>query len=422
MSLAPEQVDAAIRQARDFLDQERVGAADLACQSLVDRGVVSSEVILLLGQIAGRIGEFAAARKFLEQCRATFPAPAADGIAELNRLEAAHQSAARAINCPRKFHLIKAWGFGFTSDLDHTLGHLLLAEMSSRIPVIHWGQNSLFRDANEENAWTQFFEPVSPFSIGDLTRVGYSFYPDKWSAGNLRREEMNKLEGPDSKTAGVTLLNQSAVVTVGDFFTAPIELLPWYAARHPLSQPQPISAADIEQVYRYLIGKYLKPKPWITAAVERFAMEHFPGRRLQAVHVRGSDKVVEIPEIADLRDTIFQAVRADLAADRSLYIFLLTDDASLLEKYRSSFPDRIITTDCLRSGSGQGLHYSPSASRSQLGFEVLRDAFLAARCDRFIGIGSTNVSNFIMHLKAWPTGTLRLAGTVLQHTRSELIV
>jgi hypothetical protein len=422
MPLTPEQIEAAIHQAREFWDQGKVAVTDLICQSLLAQNISSAEVILILGQVAGGIGEYATARRYLEMSCTAFPAQAAEALAEVNRLERERRLSAPPGTPRQRFHLIKAWGFGLTADLDHTLGHLLLAEMDGRIPVIHWGQNSLFRDAHVENAWTQFFEPVSPFNIADLIRAQHSFRPGKWSVGNLRREELNKWQGPDSKTAGVTLLNQAADVTVGDFFTAPIELLPWYAARHPDYVPGQIGTAEIEQTYRYLIEKYLKPNPRIIEAVERFATENFRNRKVQAVHVRGSDKVQESPDVADHRRIVFQTVQADLTADPSLWIFLLTDDLGLLEVYRTSLPGRIITTDCTRTSGAEGVHYSQSANRSQLGFEVLRDAYVAARCDSFLGLGSTNVSNFIMHLKAWPAGSLRIAGPVLHHQRSELIV
>jgi len=43
-----------------------------------------------------------------------------------------------------KFLLIKAWGYGFWSDVSHVLGQLLVAELTGRTPIVHWGQNSLF--------------------------------------------------------------------------------------------------------------------------------------------------------------------------------------------------------------------------------------------------------------------------------------
>lgn len=43
-----------------------------------------------------------------------------------------------------RYLLIKSWGFGFYSDVIAVLGSLLLAEITHRTPVVHWGKNSLF--------------------------------------------------------------------------------------------------------------------------------------------------------------------------------------------------------------------------------------------------------------------------------------
>ena len=44
----------------------------------------------------------------------------------------------------QRFLLIKAWGFGFWSDVLHVLGGLMLAELTRRQPVVFWGSNSLY--------------------------------------------------------------------------------------------------------------------------------------------------------------------------------------------------------------------------------------------------------------------------------------
>jgi hypothetical protein len=104
-----------------------------------------------------------------------------------------------------------------------------------------------------------------------------------------------------------------------------------------------------------------------------------------------------------------------MATKPDLSVFLLTDDVPNRDQYISAFPGRVITTDCIRSSTGQGVHYQPAPSRRQLGIEVLCDVYLAARCDRLIGLGCTNVSNLILHLKQWPKGSFQLLGTVIHH-------
>jgi hypothetical protein len=56
----------------------------------------------------------------------------------------------------------------------------------------------------------------------------------------------------------------------------------------------------------------------------------------------------------------------------------------------------------------------------RLAIEVIFDAYLAARCDAFVGDGASGVSNAVCRLKAWPEGTVTLfrrGGVPLGHIR-----
>lgn len=422
MPLTSEQIQEAIEDARGSLKQGNIPRADLICQSLLVQEIRTVDTVFLLGQIAMAIGEYNAARWLFAQLRSLLPAPCDQALSNLSQLEKKRLEEERLVPPGRqRFHLIKAWGFGFASDLDHTLGHLLLAELTGRTPVIHWGLNSLFRDANAHEAWTQFFEPVSRWKIGDLARSDYSFFPPKWSAQNLICEEINKMQGPGSCTAGILYLNQPAEVTVADFFAGVIELMPWVRPPARTNPTAPVTPAQIEGAYRYLVDKYLKPRPHIIAAVDAFAEEHFRHNPVLAVHVRGSDKIAETSSLPEDQKALFAMVQAEMNASPDLLLFLLTDDATVQSHYAASFPGRVINTDCARTSTGQGVHYQAATSRSRLGFELLRDAYLAARCERFFGLGSTNVSNLIMHLKPWPAGAVRLIGPIMHYGRSLLI-
>jgi protein O-GlcNAc transferase len=420
MPITSSQIQEAVAQANAALQRGNLARADLICQTVLAQGVRPVEIILIEGRVAIAIGEYATARRYFEEILASNPAhsSAANALSDLNCLQ--HKTPGDSKSAQR-FHLIKAWGNGFTADLDHTLGHLLLAEMTGRTPVIHWGRNSLFRDANVENAWLEFFEAVSPFTIADLGRGDHTFFPAKWTADHLMREEINKMSGPGSRTAGILFLNQGASVTVGDFFTSVIELLPWVCPPHPLAVEGIVNSPAIEGAYRYLIGKYLKPRAEIVAAVESFAAQYFLGKEVLAVHVRGSDKITEAPKLPDGQRRVFEEVKTQLTSNPGLSVFLLTDDAKLREQYVSAFPGRVIMTDCIRSDTTTGVHHQPAGSRRQLGFEILTDVYLAARCDRLLGLGFTNVSNYILHLKQWPPGSARLLGMVTHYHRNFLL-
>ena len=55
------------------------------------------------------------------------------------------------------------------------------------------------------------------------------------------------------------------------------------------------------------------------------------------------------------------------------------------------------------------MHYA-GHSGTVLGEQVILDAWLAARCDFFLGNGGSNVSVGIRHLKDWRPGTFFLIG------------
>ncbi len=74
-----------------------------------------------------------------------------------------------------RFLLIKSWGCGFWSDVDHVMGQLLAAELTNRTPVIYWGPNSLYAKSFQSNAFDLYFEPVSEYTIQDLVRRGIRF-------------------------------------------------------------------------------------------------------------------------------------------------------------------------------------------------------------------------------------------------------
>ena len=66
---------------------------------------------------------------------------------------------------------IKSWGFGFWPNVSQVLGALLLAEATGRVPLVHWGRNSLFGDGSARDAFGHYFEPVSNVTLEDLATI-----------------------------------------------------------------------------------------------------------------------------------------------------------------------------------------------------------------------------------------------------------
>jgi hypothetical protein len=395
-------IDATLREALEAYDQQNLPLTNVLCQMVLESGLRPPLALSLLGLVAMHVREFKRAVDLLSEVQTLTP-----GDVHLKQhldLARKHmkEQALRRPDGRKRFLLIKPWGFGFCSDLDHVLGSLLLAEITGRVPIVHWGAGSRFRDDADDNAWPRFFEPVSKLTLADLLGKNYSWFPPKWNEGNIRDAEVNKMEGEYCRMAGIYFLNQREDVAVSDMHIPVMELAPWIRPGTVLpGKPR-------STIYPYLVRKYLRPVASIIAQVDAFAAQHFAGRPVIAAHVRGSDKVMEDPTLKERNQDTPRTIEAFLATRPDAQVFLLTDDEQVRADYAARFSGRVITTNCLRTATAKGLHYTDQPSRSRLGVEVMVDMYLAARCDAFVGVGSSNVAAMIEHLKDWPQGSLTM--------------
>ena len=198
------------------------------------------------------------------------------------------------------------------------------------------------------------------------------------------------------------MLARDEPVVVSDFHTGMKALLPWLPASHPLA------GVSLQDAYRSLARKYLRPRPELLAEADRFAAAHFGGRPLIAVHVRGSDKVEEVSDLEDVLAEYFRVLDERLRARPEAGIFLLTDDERVRAVYEQRYGARLVATTCARSSSNVGVHYMANRDPARIGIEVMVDTYLAARCSEFIGLGYSNVSLYVSYLKAWPPGSCNL--------------
>ena len=313
-----------------------------------------------------------------------------------------------------RFLLIKAWGFGFWSDVSHALGQLLVARLTGRMPVVHWGANSLFSSDPTANAWLDFFEPLSKVTLDDLVRSGGECWPPKWTAATLAVPEIAKSQGHWSRVPGIRLLGRRESVVVSDFFASILELLPWIDPAHPLH------GKSVHEIARLLVRDHLRPCAKHVDAANAFVAARLPSEFL-AVHARGSDKALEHSDLARVNREYHGHIAAHLAAHPADKIFLMTDDSRLLADYRSRYGDRIVVTDCERTSNDTGVHYQQRADPRQLGVEVLVDALIATRARAFIGNGFSNASVMVRYLADWPEGTVTLIGQSLFETPNSVL-
>jgi len=377
-----------------------LAAAEIACRDLLDFEPRNAAALHLLGFIAARAGAREAAIGFFESAQGIEP----DNARIRENLAAARAMAEPPVPPGKRYLLIKAWGFGFWADVAQVLGALLLAEATGRIPVIHWGTESLFSDKSERDAFTSYFEPVSPLSLDDLIRIrDASFFPPRWHGGNLAQTGIAKWEGKGSRAGAVYFLNRPESIAISDFYFGAVNVAPWLPPSHPMH------GKALDEIYGYLAGKYLRPRADILAACDTFFASHLAGAPFVSVHMRGSDKTLEDPAL----ETTQRTIRAALdQVDPSWRIFLMTDDARCLAEMKKAYGARLVATECQRSTSDEGIHYQ-AKDRVAAGREVMVDTYLALRAQRFIGNGLSNVSAMIAMMKDWAGGDCTLIGRSL---------
>jgi hypothetical protein len=314
---------------------------------------------------------------------------------------------ARAMRPPEphpgpRYLVIREWGEGFWSDVDHALSMLWVAEASGRTPVVWWGDRTLYRGVGSpENAWEAFFEPVSGAGRSEVEAAGLSVYPAKWSAGALGRLQ-NRWSGPGARVSGLELLSRPENIVVADFHTPLCTVGRWVTG-------SVLSPAELVREGRRLAGLLRPVEPHRSAAATiRQGWGHEP---VVALHIRGTDKFVESGDTAPVHETLINDA-AERCRGTGARLFLLTDSASTVERLRSVLKRRLITMDATRSDEEEGLHLSQRHDGRVLGDEVLRDTLLACACDAFFGHGWSNLPSMVLRLRDWPAGACNILGPI----------
>jgi protein O-GlcNAc transferase len=236
--------------------------------------------------------------------------------------------AAKATADRHRFLLIKAWGCGFWSDMNHVFGCLLLAEITGRIPVTHWGKNSLYGDGTDTDAFQLYFEPLSPLGIPEVIQAANKggVFRLEWPTEGSEHEPQSNWKSLHSQLPAAIYLERPETVIVSDFYIH----LPDLVSSIPISHEW--FGKTAAELYRLLSDKYLSMRPQIVAEIDAFDCAHISAADpIIAVHYRGTDKGVETDYMPSLK-TYFDLIDRDAADWR---IFLLTDEAQCIEAFSS---------------------------------------------------------------------------------------
>ena len=144
-----------------------------------------------------------------------------------------------------RFLLIKTWSNRLWSDVEHVLGQLLIAEITNRIPVVYWPTHCLHNGFIHTNGFELYFEPVSNYSIFDLAKPDYTFYPPFWDADNLLVEDAEK-EKWTYRSIG-DFISSDANVVIGDVYFTISEIIPF------IRKDNAAYGMTATEIYRYLL-------------------------------------------------------------------------------------------------------------------------------------------------------------------------
>jgi len=248
--------------------------------------------------------------------------------------------------------------------MHHLLGQLLKAELTDRTPVVFWSKNSLYGTEEGENAFERFFLPVSGFSVHDLNGKN---------------------------------------VIVHDLDTGMEEAVPYIQTGHLLC------GASMHELYSIMLKKYIRLQPDIQQEFDLFYQEKMLNKNMIGVHIRGSDKILEVNHLHQLNECYPAEIEKFLKISPDAHIFIMTDCSDILSEYIQAYGDRLIYTDCKRVlKADKGVHFQNYSDKKRKGIEVIKDTWLAAKCDYFIGNGYSNVSRAVSELKRWPDGSMKL--------------
>lgn len=425
----PAQQNAAITVATQAFAQGRLDLADRICRELHEVGWDHWQSWLIVAQVAVKVSRRDVAEESLARS-AALPGADAKRIDAVRALIAAMKPGPDTpAQSPERVLLIRSWSQGFWSDVDHVLGQLLIAEITGRTPLVHWGANSRFGGPQlprgkhpgesdpAHNLWNHFFKPVSGLSLPDLLQSARDaknkkFFPSKWNDANLTVIDNGAMAGPQSRIAGVSFLNRPEAIAVSDFHTPLMALRHWLPREHRLfGQPLDVIMLD-------LMGKYLIPSDTIAAKLEELAAD--VRTPTIAVHVRGSDKHVELPQLDQVAAVYHQHIAALMQKLPNARVRLFTDWQPAVAEYKARYTDRLDVADTTRTSARTGLHYQLALIGTKIGEEVLLDTLLAARCDAFVGLGYSNVSAFMKYFgrlgpKKWTDETALLLGPHLHY-------
>lgn len=252
----------------------------------------------------------------------------------------------------RLYHICINEIAGFFAYLRYTLEALYYADVNGFVPVIEYGE--LFAQADVhggENPYEVFFEQPSEVSISEMKKS--FFVADYRRSHAILVEELKDI----SNDKNIQLdMSERYIEMMACVYRKYIRL-------NTLVQER------IEKEYNTLLGGY---------------------NSVLGVHFRGSDYRTgfSMHPIFVNEEMFVQVIETALKQNKYEKIFLATDDANSLKYFVNKYGDKVVYfSDVVRSETETNPYIQgiKTGQKTQRGYEVLRDAYVLAKCDGLIG-------------------------------------
>lgn len=296
--------------------------------------------------------------------------------------------------------VIHQWGCGFWGEINHVAVQILAAHLMGRTPIVRWGADSRYAVPGRENAWEVYYRSVSGATPADLANPALSWFPS-W-----QRLEPSVAHRRRGRVTALSAFNRAEDVVVVDGYSDLLDVLAWAPEGHPLAQMPPA------EIYLHLFEQHIHLVPELLKRVDDAAsrLKH----PVLAVHYRNQAQI-KIDESLDGRaldvDAYVREIDAFLASQSDGSVFLLCDYRPALDALSRRYGERLFSfTDFARVDREEEIEatFNNEFEGYRLATEVILDAYVAAKCDWFLGDGASGVTCGILNLKRWPADRVRL--------------
>ncbi len=319
----------------------------------------------------------------------------------INPIHSLRQLLRKPKSKPGGYLLIKRLGAGFWADVDMVVTYLLVAEVTKRTPVVHWGTAGPYANGHDET-FELYFEPVSNTNISDLKG---SIYPKNWNAKNILDElPFTHTHEIDEKYGVYHLSSEKRNVPASDrkfkYLRRRQEDIVvaycWEHADRVISKSKK-SNRSVMDLRTEMMKTKLKLRPELKKEIQRYFDKEIQGRNVLGIHMRGSDKVKENKELHHQNERALEMATDWVQRSKNHFVFLATDSENYASRFKSHLgAERVIIQDCLRSDEEIPNFLKGSSNGYQNGYEIILDTYIASMCHEFVGNSTSNVANFVV--------------------------